>query len=73
MKLYEIWIEGYCTNGDGRVPGHLVTRIVAESFQAACDKHYSDPRLADLYEDHGPSYWGCELFDNETSARKAYG
>jgi len=69
--LYEIWMEGYVVQG-GCGHAHLVASIEANSFQEACDKHFST--VGDgIYRSSQLSYWGCRLFDNETDAKRTFG
>lgn len=48
----------------------------AETFEEACDLYAEKhPRFKDNYRRIGntPIWWGCELYDNETDARKTFG
>lgn len=71
LKTYEIWAEGYQTNGEHGTAS-LLNRVVAANFLDACRKKYHwDSYYSE--RDGIPYYWGCRLFDNEADARKAFG
>jgi hypothetical protein len=69
---YEIWAEGFVTNGE-QTGARFHGTFEADSFAKACDfwartlpseKHFDRDRL---------TYWGCRLFDNEIDARRSFG
>lgn len=73
MKTWEIWAEGYITNGD-RSRAMLLTTVEAETFQEACDKHFAIMDPTNYYYDSKElRYWACRLFDNGTDARRSFG
>jgi hypothetical protein len=80
LKEFEIWVEGFQTNGESSKASLLAT-MKAKSFEEAIliyainDKaFYSN---LEYYPNSNKSsdyrYWGCRLFDNESDARKAFG
>lgn len=71
-KMYEVWAEGFIVTGQ-RGRAQLMGKIIAESFQEACDLVMSTPTLAHDYNKNNRSHWGRRLFDNEESARENFG
>lgn len=69
MKSYRIWSEGYAATGQSS--GAISHGIVeAASFKEACDIKFEGDSL---YSPDRMTYWGCQLFDNESDARKSFG
>lgn len=80
LKEWEIWMEGFAATGQSE-KAQLIGVYEAETFDEAVQK-YIQGEIAE----HGTStvelnrfgqgrhaIWGCELFDNETDARKSFG
>jgi hypothetical protein len=67
---YSIWAEGWAANGDGYNLAKLVGRVEAETFLEACQEWGKSQPNYFRITDGKPYYWGCQLFDNETDARK---
>lgn len=69
LKLYEVWSEGFRATGEhGRARFHGKARAL--TFEDACHEvlaHDSD------FDAEKNTHWGCRLFDNERSARLAFG
>jgi hypothetical protein len=80
MKSFEVWVEGYRATGESSTAQKLGT-FKAISFDQAVDQ-WLDTKSSDevqRYYQHHPdreqkhTWWGCDLFDNETEARKSFG
>ncbi|QIN95240.1 hypothetical protein DLP3_077 [Stenotrophomonas phage vB_SmaS_DLP_3] len=70
---FDVWMEGYQTNGDSGTAMYL-GRHVAANFQTACAKAlYKKGCAMALYNPRLGTYWGCRLYDNEQDARKSFG
>lgn len=69
MRQYEIWSEGYITNGE-RAGAHFHGRAMGDTFAEACRRLFKDDYN---YDDEKGTHWGCRLFDNEDDARKSFG
>ena len=71
-RLIEVWMEGYwCTGMElGPEKASLIGKTKAESFKNACDKLCKDK---EDYDSERLMIWGCQLYDNETDARKEFG
>ena len=73
MKNYEVWDEGFATNGNQSTAVYLGV-YKAETFVNAC-------RIAimandwdmNYFDEKNISYWGCKFYDNEKDARKNFG
>lgn len=72
LKEYEIWMEGYRTNGDFGT-AYRLGYFTGLNFKDACknainllgyDNSYYDPERN--------TYWGCRLYDNSEDARKTF-
>ena len=76
MRTFEVWAEGYSTNGDSGIHRLMGTED-AETFQEACDIVFSNSDESEYwrecYNAERLTHWGCRLFDNATEARKALG
>ena len=73
MPMYEIWIEGYKCTGE-QVRAECLGSAAGNTFKEACNefmKTYPDSNI--FYEKGNNTYWGCDLFDNETDARSYFG
>jgi hypothetical protein len=70
---FEIWAEGYRASGDS-APAHLVGTSYGKSFKEAVERYAdSDISFRMNYDPDKMTHWGCNLFDNETDAKKVYG
>lgn len=76
---YEVWAEGYQTNGESS-GAFLLGTYEGESFDDAVLSCMMDPKF--LKNEHlftynlgngRHRYWGCRLFDNESDARVSFG
>jgi hypothetical protein len=74
MMKYEVWSEGYRCNGDSG-SAWLVDIVEAKSFEEACYLAFAEASGWDthLFCKDTLTYWSCQLFDNETSARRSFG
>jgi hypothetical protein len=76
MKTFEIWVEGYNATGNSS-PASKVGQGVGETFDDAIQDYINhNPDCGINNYDSGKSkwnIWGCNLFDNEMDARKAFG
>jgi hypothetical protein len=75
---YHIWSEGFATTGQsGQAMCHTDKPIEAESFNEAvrifADANPDFDESLVRHKDGRWTYWGCNLFDNETDARKSFG
>lgn len=71
MRKFEVWSEGYRTNGNSGGP-MFHGSFEAESFQAACDMCFSGRAGPGLYHREAMTYWGCKLFESEKDARAGF-
>lgn len=87
MKNYEIWMEGYRATGESGT-AQLIAIYEGESFDDAVmnymektpnhgiAKNTRNGYISDkAYENRESNWniWSCNLFDNETDARKSFG
>ena len=73
-KVYDIWIEGYVSQGYSN-NAQFIARCSAENFRQACI-NFSKTKIAEGYgnfDEENLRFWGCRLFDNEIDARKSFG
>lgn len=88
MKYYHIWMEGYVATGQSSKAQCLTDRpILAENFDKAVEKYAEETgtqvdkntrsryRTSKAFKERKSNWsiWGCDLFPDETSARKAFG
>ena len=78
MKTYEVYIEGYCTNGDrapSRYLGQHTGRTFAEAARRACVARYGEESTKINFDFRGgiPAFWGCRLYDNHADAARSFG
>ncbi len=60
---YDIWVEGFATNGNRSEAKLIASNVEASSFKDACAlAGYPDLNIR-----------GCRLYDNERDARKTFG
>ena len=74
---YEVWAEGYQTNGYSS-GASLLGAYEGESFDDAVLSCMMDPKFTkNLFTYNSGNgyhrYWGCRLFDNESDARVSFG
>lgn len=73
MKTYEVWMEGYATNGEYDEAQYL-GKHSAESFKEACENAVEELGWGmNYYNNQNNTFWGCKFFDNEIDARKSFG
>lgn len=87
MKKFEIWAEGYAATGEHQVASKIGEGF-GETFDDAVRDYMSKNPNHGIKENTMNRYvsnesyqsrrsnwhiWACELFDNETDARKAFG
>lgn len=74
VKKFDVWEEGYITNGM-RGTARLLGTYEARSFQEACDLAgaENDRKGGYKYDPKTRSIWGCRLFNNEAAAREYFG
>lgn len=86
IKLWEIWSEGYAATGErgdatlhGRFPGKTFDEAVEyanEHNKLGAERNTRNRYMSDEYWNNRRSnwnIWACNLFDNETDARKSFG
>ena len=70
---YNVWVEGFATNGQQGQAQYL-GNYTAESFKTACKKALIEKGYSmNHYREDTNSYWGCKLYDNGTDATKSFG
>jgi len=72
---YPIWMEGY-NSVESRAAGkaEFLGDFKATSFADACKKACENKGWnMNHYAEKSNTYWGCRFFEDEESARKAYG
>lgn len=73
LKQYDIWSEGFRTNGEASGAFFIGTSF-GSNFKEACDNlAIKDANFKRYYDDNKLTYWGCKLFDNEADARVNFG
>ena len=74
MAIFDVWLEGYVTNGD-RSKATFMGRQDGEDFDDACLRATVKKGWDMSYYKSGnpPTYWACRYYDNETDARKVFG
>lgn len=82
MNYYDIWLEGYLTQGMEGIPApaqRVAYHVEAKSFVDAVKKwYYSIPDAKDNYgklniKGDKVFIWRCEAFPDEENARKKFG
>lgn len=71
MKTWEVWMEGYATNGN-RGTAEYLGSVEAETFQEACDK-LAPVKYAAYYDAKRLTVWGCRLFPTGSEAVNSFG
>lgn len=73
LKQYDIWSEGFRTNGEASGAFFIGTSL-GSNFKEACDNlAIKDANFKRYYNNSDLTYWGCKLFDNEADARVNFG
>ena len=72
MKTWQIWSEGYMATG-GSSGAVYMGKSQGDSFKEACDNFFTSEDQKRSYCSESMTYWGCRLFENESSARKSFG
>ena len=73
LKQYDIWSEGFRTNGEASGAFFIGTSL-GSNFKEACDNlAIKDANFKRYYSSNDLTYWGCKLFDNEVDARANFG
>ena len=73
MPKFDIWMEGFCTNGSKGTASYEGT-FEANTFEEACEKWADTLSDRSLFKSSPhPNFWGCALYDNEQDARKSFG
>ena len=73
LKQYDIWSEGFRTNGE--VSGaFFIGTSLGSNFKEACDNlAIRDTNFKRYYSSDDLTYWGCKLFNNESDTRVNFG
>lgn len=72
---YNLWSEGYRTNGESAgasYRGEWEGETLRDAVILFRDS-ISDKELKETIDTERLTLWGCRFFDNETEARKAFG
>ena len=75
MSVYEVWAEGYRVM-EGAGYARKLGEVEAPSFRVACKMVCGDPDWQARNGDFDPerlTVWGCRLFPDQASARRAFG
>jgi hypothetical protein len=70
MKTFDIWSEGFVTNGERGGAQKMREAAPGEDFKDACKRAFAGDHYYDA--DHN-TYWGCRLFDNQVEAIRSFG
>lgn len=78
MKVYEVYIEGYCDNGGRALSKYLgqhIGRTFAEAAKQACISRYGEESTKTYFDIRNgiPAFWGCRLYDNHEDAARSFG
>jgi len=68
-RVWEVWAEGYNCGLD-KGDATFIGKVEASSFREACIKLLKGQST---FDEVSLTDWGCQLFDNETDARKRFG
>lgn len=77
MKTYNVYMEGYVTNGNVS-PARFIGTGTGENFieaaKDACIKAYGETETNRYFTVRNgvPSYWGCRIYDNMTDASRSF-
>lgn len=73
---FKVWMEGYQASGDSASASYLGSANAPTFLEAArlvwFTRHPDTKTAPGEYQERNgvPSYWGCQMFDNEAEARK---
>jgi hypothetical protein len=70
MKTFDIWSEGFATNGEQGGAQKMRAAAPGEDFKDACNKAFAGDHY---YDAERGTYWGCRLFDNQVEAIRSFG
>jgi hypothetical protein len=78
MKVYEVYIEGYCDNGDKKSSEYLgqhTGRTFTDAARRACVSRYGEASTKTYFSirNNIPTFWGCRLYDNHADAARSFG
>ena len=78
MKTYDVYIEGYCDNGNrasSKYLGQYTGRTFADAARKACVDRYGEESTKVYFTIRGvvPAFWGCRLYDNHADAARSFG
>lgn len=76
--MTNLWVEGYAATGEhgtAQFLGSYPTLSYKEAVLKWHKDNWTESRYGSFSLNHNGRYalWGCEIFDNETDARKAFG
>ena len=72
----QIWMEGYAATGQSDTAQCIKDYPLIKTFEEAIEKYDEENPESIEKDNYGKgrhAIWGCELFDNEGDARKAFG
>ena len=78
MNIYDVYMEGFITNGN-RTNAQYVGIGVGENFMQAakdaCIKAYGETETKKYFTIRNgvPMYWGCSMYDNMADASRRFG
>ena len=72
--IYDIWVEGHCATGERSTASHICQQE-GRDFADACHRAFRAGKFAGYggFDAEHLTLWACQLFDNETNARKGFG
>lgn len=72
--MFEIWLSGYCTNGESGIAlyyGKHAGKTFADAVVKCVADCMEDPDQ--YFNKNNLTYWGCKFYDNEADARAVFG
>lgn len=73
IKDFDIWCEGFVATGE-RGHATLLGHSKGEDLKDACVNYAKQNKeFARYFNENTMAYWGCQIYDNETDARKSFG
>ena len=73
LKQYDIWSEGFRTNGEASGAFFIGTSL-GSNFKEACDNlAIKDANFKRYYSGNDLTYWGWKRCENEVDARAKFG
>jgi hypothetical protein len=78
MKVYDVYIEGYCFTGGSKRAKYLgrhAGKTFADAAKQACVSRYGEENTKIYFRICGntPAFWGCRLYDNFADATRSFG